>query len=146
MAIWKPLKRKPVLIGFTLAITAAIMIPIVVVLTHLALMGMGNAAPDRPNIVFIMTDDQDKRLNSLAHMPVLQRELVAKGTEFTNHYTNQALCCPSRSTILRGQTVRMYSSWLHDWEQETDIGLLDNTNLTNVSKPGYVRPYAVGVT
>ncbi|KAI0491164.1 arylsulfatase [Xylaria cf. heliscus] len=64
-----------------------------------------------------MTDDQDRRLHSLAHMPSLQRELVAKGTEFTNHYTNQALCCPSRSTVLRGQTVH-------------------NTNMTNVVQPG----------
>ncbi|KAI0471555.1 arylsulfatase [Xylariaceae sp. FL0804] len=60
-----------------------------------------------------MTDDQDRRLNSTSFQPVLQRELVAKGTEYTNHYTNQALCCPSRTTILRGQTVH-------------------NTNITNV--------------
>ncbi|ORY61669.1 alkaline-phosphatase-like protein, partial [Pseudomassariella vexata] len=69
------------------------------------------------NIVFIMTDDQDRRLGSTDYQSVLQRELVAKGTEFTNHYTNQALCCPSRSTLLRGQTVH-------------------NTNLTNVVQPG----------
>ncbi|KAI0398159.1 arylsulfatase [Xylariaceae sp. FL0594] len=118
------LRRKPVLLGLVLAVVAAIMIPLVVVLAHLARgsgSGSGNAPPpptgDRPNIVFIMTDDQDRRLDSLAHMPVLQRELVAKGTEFTNHYTNQALCCPSRSTLLRGQTVH-------------------NTNLTNVVQPG----------
>ncbi|KAI0552598.1 arylsulfatase [Xylaria curta] len=90
---------------------------ITVILACLALAGIGVAAPTRPNIVFIMTDDQDRRLNSLAHMPFLQSELVAKGTEFTKHYTNQALCCPSRSTLLRGQTVH-------------------NTNLTNVSQPG----------
>lgn len=59
-----------------------------------------------PNIVFIMTDDQDKRLGSLDYMPVVQRELVAKGVEFSNHYTTQALCCPSRSSLLRGQQVK----------------------------------------
>ncbi|KAI1633593.1 arylsulfatase [Biscogniauxia mediterranea] len=74
-------------------------------------------AQNRPNIVFIMTDDQDRRLGSTDYQSALQRELVAKGTEFTNHYTNQALCCPSRSTLLRGQTVH-------------------NTNLTNVIAPG----------
>lgn len=58
-----------------------------------------------PNIVFIMTDDQDKRLGSLDYMPTVQKELVAKGTEFSNHYTTQALCCPSRSSLLRGQQV-----------------------------------------
>ncbi|PSR75411.1 alkaline-phosphatase-like protein [Coniella lustricola] len=80
----------------------------------------GNATTNstsRPNIVFIMTDDQDKRLYSTDYQPVLQRELVAKGTNFTNHYTTQALCCPARSSMLRGQQTH-------------------NTNITNVVKPG----------
>lgn len=76
-------------------------------------------AQKKPNIVVIMADDQDRLLNSLDYQSVVQRELIAKGTEFVNHYTNTALCCPSRSTLLRGQTVH-------------------NTNLTNVMVPGYV--------
>lgn len=74
----------------------------------------------RPNIVMIMTDDQDRRLGSTDHMASLHRRLVDRGTEFTNHYTTQALCCPARSSFLRGQQVH-------------------NTNITNVVKPGYVR-------
>lgn len=73
----------------------------------------------RPNIVFIMTDDQDRRLGSTDYMTALHRELIAKGTEFTNHYTTQALCCPARSSLLRGQQIH-------------------NTNITNVVKPGWV--------
>ncbi|CAN8101635.1 unnamed protein product [Discula destructiva] len=64
-----------------------------------------------------MTDDQDKRLGSTDYMTVLQRELMAKGTEFSNHYTTQALCCPARSSLFRGQQIH-------------------NTNITNVIKPG----------
>ncbi|ROW11775.1 hypothetical protein VPNG_04939 [Cytospora leucostoma] len=64
-----------------------------------------------------MADDQDRLLNSTDYMPALQRELFAKGTEFTKHYTTQALCCPSRSSLLRGQQVH-------------------NTNITNVVQPG----------
>ncbi|KAF3764116.1 alkaline phosphatase-like protein [Cryphonectria parasitica EP155] len=71
----------------------------------------------RYNIVFIMTDDQDKRLYSTDYQSALQREIVAKGTNFTNHYTTQALCCPARSSLLRGQQIH-------------------NTNITNVVKPG----------
>lgn len=71
----------------------------------------------RPNIVFIMADDQDRLLNSTDYMPALQREIFAKGTEFTHHYTTMALCCPSRSALLRGQQVH-------------------NTNITNVVAPG----------
>ena len=77
------------------------------------------ASASGPNIVFIMADDQDRLLNSTDYMPALQRELFAKGTEFTKHYTTQALCCPSRSSLLRGQQVH-------------------NTNITNVVQPGYV--------
>ncbi|KAI8624345.1 arylsulfatase [Xylariaceae sp. FL1651] len=110
MARWRSLFRgKPAVFGCALTVIAIIMIPLVVVLTHFALVGMGGAAAAKPNIVFIMTDDQDRRLGSMDYMPILQQELVAKGTEFTNHYTNQALCCPSRSTLLRGQTVQVHT-------------------------------------
>lgn len=72
----------------------------------------------RPNIIMIMTDDQDRRLGSTDYMTSLHRLLIDQGTEFTNHYTTQALCCPARSSFLRGQQVH-------------------NTNITNVVKPGY---------
>ncbi|KAI0470070.1 arylsulfatase [Xylariaceae sp. FL0804] len=74
-------------------------------------------AQTSPNIVFIMTDDQDRRLGSTDYMPILQEKIAAKGVEFTNHYTTQALCCPSRSSLLRGQATH-------------------NTNITNVVQPG----------
>ena len=57
----------------------------------------------QPNIVFIMTDDQDKHLGSLDHMPILQRELVEKGTSFENHYGHVSICCPARATIWTGK-------------------------------------------
>lgn len=60
----------------------------------------------RPNIIMIMTDDQDRRLGSTDYQTSLHRELINKGTEFTNHYTTQALCCPARSSFLRGQQIR----------------------------------------
>lgn len=72
----------------------------------------------RPNIIMIMTDDQDRRLGSTDYMTNLHKLLIDQGTEFTNHYTTQALCCPARSSFLRGQQVH-------------------NTNITNVVKPGY---------
>lgn len=57
----------------------------------------------QPNIVFIMTDDQDMHLGSLDHMPVLQRELVQKGTSFQRHYGHVSICCPARATIWTGK-------------------------------------------
>lgn len=56
---------------------------------------------DRPNIIFIVTDDQIA--DTIAHMPTLQAELVAKGTSFENAYVTSPVCCPARASILRGQ-------------------------------------------
>lgn len=58
---------------------------------------------EKPNIVFIFTDDQDYQLNSLDYMPNVQKHLVEKGTTFRNHYATVSLCCPSRVSLLRGQ-------------------------------------------
>jgi N-acetylglucosamine-6-sulfatase len=57
----------------------------------------------RPNIVFVITDDQDA--NTLNYMPNLQAKLVSRGVTFRNSFVTDPLCCPSRATILRGQYV-----------------------------------------
>ncbi len=56
---------------------------------------------EKPNILFILTDDQD--LASLQYMPNLQKYLVNEGTSFSNYFDNYSLCCVARSSILRGQ-------------------------------------------
>ena len=53
-----------------------------------------------PNIVFFLTDDQ--RHDMLEYMPIVQRELVGRGINFTNAYATTPLCCPSRASILTG--------------------------------------------
>jgi N-acetylglucosamine-6-sulfatase len=61
--------------------------------------------PMPPNLVSILTDDLavgDLNPNTLKHMPNL-RALMEKGTTFDNAFVSNALCCPSRATILRGQ-------------------------------------------
>lgn len=40
----------------------------------------------RPNILFILTDDQDYHMTELEHMPSVQKHLVEKGTTFERHY------------------------------------------------------------
>lgn len=67
--------------------------------------GDNSTTTKRPNIVFIMTDDQDKRLGSTDYMTSLHTQLIEKGTEFDNHYTTMALCCPARSSLFRGQQM-----------------------------------------
>jgi N-acetylglucosamine-6-sulfatase len=55
----------------------------------------------RPNIVFIVTDDQ--RWDTLWSMPAVQRELVHRGVTFENGFVSNPLCCPSRASILTGE-------------------------------------------
>jgi N-acetylglucosamine-6-sulfatase len=56
---------------------------------------------DRPNIVFIMTDDLDER--SMEKLGGIRNIMGSNGTTFQNAYVTYSLCCPSRATILRGQ-------------------------------------------
>ena len=42
--------------------------------------------PKRPNIIFLLTDDQDKHLGSLEYMPFVKKHLIEKGTVFENHF------------------------------------------------------------
>lgn len=63
--------------------------------------GVGPKPPERPNVVVIMTDDQDAA--SLRYMPQVKRLLIDQGTTFTNSFASYALCCPSRATFMTGQ-------------------------------------------
>jgi arylsulfatase A-like enzyme len=60
-----------------------------------------SSAPNRPNIILIVTDDQE--VSSLTSMPNVQSLLQAQGTTFSRFFVSMAACCPSRASILRGQ-------------------------------------------
>ncbi len=57
-------------------------------------------ATTKPNIVLIVTDDQDYA--SLSKMPKVKSLLVDQGVQFTNYIDNLSLCCPARTTLLTG--------------------------------------------
>lgn len=67
------------------------------------------AVEGKPNIVLILTDDQ--RAGTLQYMPNVTSLLVDQGTEFTDVFDNNPLCCPSRATILTGQTSGHTGVW-----------------------------------
>ncbi|MGZ4689503.1 MAG: sulfatase-like hydrolase/transferase [Acidimicrobiia bacterium] len=58
-------------------------------------------ASSRPNILFVLTDDM--ALSDLSAMPHVRSLLAEQGTTFSNAFVSVSLCCPSRTTILRGQ-------------------------------------------
>lgn len=65
--------------------------------------------PVKPNVVRILTDDQD--LASLALMPKTQALLAAKGVTYTDATVSLSLCCPSRATALTGQYAHNHNVW-----------------------------------
>ena len=65
--------------------------------------GAGSRATTKPNIIVIMTDDQDD-MGSLRTMPNVQKLLAREGIRFTNSFVNVSLCMPSRPTFFTGQS------------------------------------------
>src|SRR5688572_27373770 len=77
---------------------------------HAAVVASPLAAPpaaDRPNIVFIMSDDHaaqavgayGSRVNETPHIDRLARE----GLRLQNAFVTNSICTPARATILTGQ-------------------------------------------
>ena len=98
------------------------------------------AARSRPNVVFIITDDQ--RSDQLVHMPVVRRRLMGKGVHFTNAFVSDPLCCPSRASILRGQYA--HSTGVYDnggryggWKRVRSLNLERSTLATWLRDAGY---------
>jgi N-acetylglucosamine-6-sulfatase len=65
--------------------------------------------PARPNFVFILTDDMRK--DDLQYMPKTKALLQSTGKTFQDAFVSNALCCPSRSTIMRGQYAHNTGVW-----------------------------------
>ena len=71
---------------------------------------MGGQAQERPNIIFILTDDQPYSLlhctgNELIETPNLDK-LADEGVLFTNAHASSAISTPSRTCILTGKYER----------------------------------------
>jgi N-acetylglucosamine-6-sulfatase len=71
----------------------------------LVLFATSSVASKPPNIVFILTDDQDVEIMGQYPMPKTKRLIANEGMVFTNMFVTSPLCCPSRSSILTGQFV-----------------------------------------
>src|SRR5690349_20254459 len=61
----------------------------------------GPAAAQRPNILYILVDDMEHELYQ--YMPKTKALIEKQGVLFDQNFTSLSLCCPSRTTTLRGQ-------------------------------------------
>ncbi|MDP9227423.1 MAG: sulfatase [Actinomycetota bacterium] len=77
--------------------------------------GVARAAPRRPNILIIVTDDQRSSLNL---MPETVHRFVENGRLFPQASVTTPLCCPSRSSILTGRFAHNH-------------GVISNTGVTH---------------
>jgi N-acetylglucosamine-6-sulfatase len=55
----------------------------------------------KPNVLFVLTDDM--RFDDLQYMPTVRQLIGDQGATFDNEFDNVTLCCPARTSILRGQ-------------------------------------------
>lgn len=98
------------------------------------------ASEDRPNIIFLLTDDMDEKL--LDKMPIVQERLAKHGVKFDNALVTLALCCPSRATALTGQYAHNHDvrtiNYPEGGEQRfRDLGLDQSTAAVWLKSSGY---------
>ncbi|KAL4869248.1 hypothetical protein BDV12DRAFT_208678 [Aspergillus spectabilis] len=109
---------------------------------------------ERPNIVFILTDDQDVHLRSLNYMPFVKKHLLDQGTYFNKHYCTTAVCCPSRVTLWTGKAAHntnitdgFNENYLPVWLQAAGYNTYYTGKLFNVhTVDNYNDPPAAGFT
>jgi len=95
----------------------------------------------KPNIVFILTDDMRK--DDLKYMPKTRSVLKEKGMSFENAFVSNALCCPARATIMRGQYAHNTNVWTNHntqsggWQAYRDNGLEQDNVATRLHDAGY---------
>ncbi|MCX7616259.1 MAG: sulfatase-like hydrolase/transferase [Patescibacteria group bacterium] len=100
-------------------------------------------ASDSPNIILIMTDDQD--VNSMSVMSKTQNLLVSQGINFINSFVDFPVCCPSRASMITGQAAHNHK--ILGLVPETDGGYgkfvptENNTLPVWLQKAGYITAH-----
>ncbi len=105
---------------------------------------------ERPNIIFLLTDDQRWDALSYVGNENLQTpnidELAKQGTYFKNAYVTTSICAVSRASILSGQYARRHQIW--GFSKNFTKEQLDNTYPLLLKKSGYtigfIGKYGVG--
>lgn len=97
------------------------------------------SAKERPNIVFIMSDDHAVRAvsaygNSLVETPNIDR-IAEAGARFDRAYVGNAICGPSRATVLTGLHSHANGFYSNEWSP--DFNGHQQTMPSLLQKAGY---------
>ena len=92
----------------------------------------------KPNIVFIMSDDQPQ--STVKAMPNVRTRIRDVGLNALNFYVSQSLCCPSRASTLKGQyphNTGILKNGPPQGGHPDFMAIDDNTVATQLTNRGY---------
>lgn len=126
------------------------------VLLTLAL-GLARSSQPRPNIVLVLTDDQDIELGGTEPLVATRRLVREVGAEFTNAFVTTPICCPSRASILTGRYLHNTAvrnntvaggcsskAWREGLEQQTFAAQLKAAGYSTMYAGKYLNQYGRG--
>jgi arylsulfatase A-like enzyme len=94
----------------------------------------------KPNIILILTDDQDVRTGTLDYMPKTRKAIAEQGTSYERFYAPVSLCCPSRVSLLRAQYAHNHNITFVDGPYGGDYRFFPYTPrrlIQSILLPGY---------
>jgi choline-sulfatase len=85
---------------------------------------MASRNPQRPNVLFILSDDQGAWAmhcagNADIVTPALDR-IAANGVRFTSFFCTSPVCSPARASLLTGEIPSRHG--VQDWIRDGNVG------------------------
>ncbi|XP_031549888.1 N-acetylglucosamine-6-sulfatase-like [Actinia tenebrosa] len=132
---------------------------LVLVISCLFAYGRNSVTAKKPNIVLILTDDQDTILEGMSPMIKTKKLIQEKGISFENMFVTSPLCCPSRSSILTGMYTHNHhainnsvegncasNKWQRESEKQTMNTFLKAMGYGTLFAGKYLNQYGINET